>query len=73
MSKVVEHPDQPFRSVISLVCCGLWVVRWDTDVVARRGAALHAGVVMCVRWSNDGRYLASGSDDKIVMIWSLEQ
>ncbi|SCZ87960.1 BZ3500_MvSof-1268-A1-R1_Chr2-1g04093 [Microbotryum saponariae] len=31
------------------------------------------GVVMCVRWSHDGRYLASGSDDKIVMIWSLEQ
>ncbi|KDE03708.1 hypothetical protein MVLG_05839 [Microbotryum lychnidis-dioicae p1A1 Lamole] len=33
----------------------------------------HSGVVMCVRWSHDGRYLASGSDDKIVMIWSLEQ
>lgn len=28
---------------------------------------------MCVRWSSDGRYLASGSDDKIVMIWSIEQ
>ncbi|SCV72300.1 BQ2448_4994 [Microbotryum intermedium] len=33
----------------------------------------HSGVVMCVRWSHDGRYLASGSDDKIVMLWSLEQ
>lgn len=31
------------------------------------------GVVMCMRWSNNGAYLASGSDDKIVMIWSLEQ
>ncbi|KAK4701977.1 protein HIRA/HIR1, partial [Phenoliferia sp. Uapishka_3] len=32
----------------------------------------HSGVVMCVRWSNSGRYLASGSDDNIVMIWNLE-
>ncbi|ORY52826.1 WD40-repeat-containing domain protein [Leucosporidium creatinivorum] len=33
----------------------------------------HSGVVMCMRWSSSGIYLASGSDDKIVMIWSLEQ
>ncbi|KAM0791654.1 hypothetical protein ACM66B_006090 [Microbotryomycetes sp. NB124-2] len=33
----------------------------------------HSGVVMCVRWSNSGTYLASGSDDKVVMIWALEQ
>ncbi|KAL8291734.1 hypothetical protein RQP46_001992 [Phenoliferia psychrophenolica] len=32
----------------------------------------HSGVVMCVKWSNSGRYLASGSDDNIVMIWNLE-
>jgi WD40 repeat protein len=31
-----------------------------------------AGVVMCIRWSNGGTYLASGSDDNIVMIWNLE-
>lgn len=26
----------------------------------------HLGCVNCVRWSNGGRYLASGADDKLV-------
>lgn len=25
--------------------------------------------VNCVRWSNNGLYLASGGDDKLVMVW----
>lgn len=31
----------------------------------------HLACVNCVRWSNSGKYLASGGDDKIIMIWSL--
>lgn len=27
--------------------------------------------VNCVRWSNSGKYLASGGDDKIIMVWSM--
>ncbi|XP_078600357.1 protein HIRA-like isoform X5 [Branchiostoma floridae x Branchiostoma japonicum] len=29
----------------------------------------HLACVNCVRWSSDGRYLASGGDDKLIMIW----
>jgi len=29
----------------------------------------HLGCVNVVRWSNDGRFLASAGDDKIIMIW----
>ncbi|BGP16724.1 hypothetical protein JCM10213_009142 [Rhodosporidiobolus nylandii] len=29
----------------------------------------HTGSVMCTRWSNGGTYLASGADDRVVMIW----
>ena len=31
----------------------------------------HEGAVNCVRWSPDGRILASGSDDQHVMLWRL--
>ncbi|KAH9977687.1 WD40-repeat-containing domain protein [Lactifluus volemus] len=33
---------------------------------------MHTGPVLCVRWANSGRWLASGSDDEIVMVWDLD-
>ena len=33
---------------------------------------MHTGPVLTVRWAHSGRWLASGSDDAIVMIWDLD-
>lgn len=44
---------------------------WRVKVGEGQPLMARAGVVMCVRWSPTGRYLASGSDDKVVMISSL--
>ncbi len=33
----------------------------------------HLSCVNCVRWSLDGRWLASGGDDAIVMIWQIKR
>ncbi|MBQ1191090.1 MAG: hypothetical protein IIX43_02275 [Bacteroidales bacterium] len=32
----------------------------------------HSGRVLSVCWSPDGKYLASGSEDKTVRIWGVE-
>ncbi|EPQ29539.1 uncharacterized protein PFL1_02758 [Pseudozyma flocculosa PF-1] len=32
----------------------------------------HTGSVLVVRWSNSGRFLASGSDDTIALIWDID-
>jgi protein HIRA/HIR1 len=33
---------------------------------------MHTGPVLVVRWAGSGKWLASGSDDTIVMIWDLD-
>ena len=32
---------------------------------------LISACVNCVRWSNNGKYLASAGDDKLIMIWQI--
>lgn len=43
----------------------------DGDVQLLAGLAQHTGSVLCVRWSHGGRYLASASDDKCLLVWEL--
>jgi protein HIRA/HIR1 len=33
---------------------------------------MHTGPVLVVRWAHSGRWLASGSDDEVVMVWDLD-
>ncbi|GJE86485.1 WD40 and Hira domain-containing protein [Phanerochaete sordida] len=33
---------------------------------------MHTGPVLTVRWAHSGKWLASGSDDAIIMIWDLD-
>jgi protein HIRA/HIR1 len=33
---------------------------------------MHTGPVLTVRWAHSGKWLASGSDDEIVMVWDLD-
>nr|CAD7414526.1 unnamed protein product [Timema poppensis] len=33
----------------------------------------HLACVNCVRWNSSGKFLASGGDDKLIMIWKISQ
>ncbi|XP_062874027.1 protein HIRA [Trichomycterus rosablanca] len=53
MAPVLREEDEKNESVPKLLC------QMDN----------HLACVNCVRWSNNGLYLASGGDDKLVMVW----
>ncbi|KAJ8312148.1 hypothetical protein KUTeg_009521 [Tegillarca granosa] len=53
MAPVKEEKDEKDENVPKILC------QMDN----------HLACVNCVRWSNSGKFLASGGDDKLIMIW----
>uniref|UniRef100_A0A8B9Y2Z3 Protein HIRA n=1 Tax=Bos mutus grunniens TaxID=30521 RepID=A0A8B9Y2Z3_BOSMU len=53
MSPVLQEDDEKDENVPKMLC------QMDN----------HLACVNCVRWSNGGMYLASGGDDKLIMVW----
>ena len=33
---------------------------------------IQVGSVLCVRWAHHGRFLATGSDDTVIVIWGID-
>ncbi|XP_030647413.1 protein HIRA [Chanos chanos] len=53
MAPVVREEDEKNENIPKMLC------QMDN----------HLACVNCVRWSNNGLYLASGGDDKLIMVW----
>ncbi|XP_052583957.1 protein HIRA-like [Peromyscus californicus insignis] len=53
LSPVLQEDDEKDESIPKILC------QMDN----------HVACVNCVRWSNSGMYLASGGDDKLIMVW----
>lgn len=50
------------------------LVQGNSEIELLSTLSLHNGAVLCVRFSHDGKYLASGSDgDNVVILWELDE
>jgi len=54
-------------------CVKIWSMEMNAGCGLLATLSWHEQAVNCVRWSNSGRYLASGSDDQLVLIYELQE
>lgn len=79
---VAVHPDSSRLATAGL---DTKIRIWSTATILKEGAekepsshrllstlSRHTGSVLVVRWANSGRFLASGSDDTVALIWDLD-
>ncbi|XP_075390680.1 protein HIRA isoform X1 [Tenrec ecaudatus] len=81
MSPVLQEDDEKDENIPKMLCqmdnhlgtdvdCTPGrVIRQKTQPTHRTILGQTAACVNCVRWSNSGLYLASGGDDKLIMVW----
>lgn len=64
MAPIISVDVEVSQCVEKLLC----VCKYDKNI----NTSTFNNTVHCVQWSNDGKYLASGSADGIVTIWALQ-
>ncbi|EHH20017.1 TUP1-like enhancer of split protein 1 [Macaca mulatta] len=70
MSPVLQEDDEKDENIPKMLCQmdnHLGITEWPFAGFACWQSA--QACVNCVRWSNSGMYLASGGDDKLIMVW----
>lgn len=51
--------------------CASWILRREHQKIYFLISFRLSACVNCVRWSNSGKYLCSGGDDRLIIIWKL--
>ncbi|KAM7050461.1 protein HIRA isoform 3-T3 [Molossus nigricans] len=70
MSPVLQEDDEKDENIPKMLCQmdnHLGITEWPFAGFSCWQSA--QACVNCVRWSNSGMYLASGGDDKLIMVW----
>ena len=71
---VAYHPTKPFLASTNYTKIHIWNVDESSKQFGTRTTLEgHTSCVTCISYSPDGKYLASGSSDKTIRIWNVNQ